>query len=167
MGLSQSFGLNADTGSSLSSGTLPDARHASTDTPTTSAMMICSRVLMVVNRQRSTIQPTMAAMSAVTAIHHNGNTEGNWVITYLVSICFGFATRYNIGMDAQLPSPENAPPDDAIARAIEYGVDITLLTSNLQLTPTERIHRAQRALDSVVAFQLEVRKWRQRQEQVG
>ncbi|MEP7200579.1 MAG: hypothetical protein ABI874_12230 [Chloroflexota bacterium] len=68
-------------------------------------------------------------------------------------------------MDGKTQSPENAPPDDPITRAMEYGVDITLLTSNLRLTPTERIHRAQRALDSVVAFQTEVRAWRQRQKQ--
>ena len=42
----------------------------------------------------------------------------------------------------------------AVGRARAYGVDITLLLENLKYTPTERIRRAQRALDSVVLSRL-------------
>ncbi len=43
---------------------------------------------------------------------------------------------------------------DAIARAIAYGVDITLLVENLKRTPTERIEN----LERWVAFLEEVRR---------
>jgi hypothetical protein len=49
---------------------------------------------------------------------------------------------------------------DAIERAIEFGVDITLLQENLKRTPAERLRKAQEFLDSVVAFQSQVRSYR-------
>ncbi len=51
----------------------------------------------------------------------------------------------------------------AIERAIEYGIDTTLLEQNLKLTHTERLRRAQAALDSVVAMQAEVKTFRAKQ----
>ena len=50
------------------------------------------------------------------------------------------------------PSRDEIEEPDAIQRAIEYGVDITLLKEKLKLTPTERINKAQHALESMVAF---------------
>lgn len=38
----------------------------------------------------------------------------------------------------------------AVERAEEFGVDISLLVSNLQLTPTERVIRMERALRSML-----------------
>jgi hypothetical protein len=54
--------------------------------------------------------------------------------------------------------------DTAVARAIEHGIDITLLLRNLRLSPTERVQQAQAALDSVTALQLEVKRWREGQK---
>lgn len=48
---------------------------------------------------------------------------------------------------------EKAEPD-AVARAIAYGVDITLLVENLKRTPTERIEN----LERWVAFLEQVRR---------
>lgn len=61
---------------------------------------------------------------------------------------------------------ETAPPDasPAIERARAFGVDLTLLVSNLRLTPTERVRRSQRMLDSVLALQAEARAWRERRQ---
>jgi len=61
--------------------------------------------------------------------------------------------------------PSSPPAESAVARAIAFGVDITLLIENLRLTPTERVQRAQQMLDSVVALQAEVKAWRERQTQ--
>ena len=52
---------------------------------------------------------------------------------------------------------------DVLQRAIEDGVDLSLLIQNLRLTPTQRVQRAQRMLDSVLALQHESRRWQQRQ----
>ena len=43
----------------------------------------------------------------------------------------------------------NPPPDSAIARARDFGIDLTLLIERLQLTPEERVLRLQREM---VAF---------------
>jgi hypothetical protein len=66
--------------------------------------------------------------------------------------------------DRQLAGQADSPT--AVERVIEFGVDTTLLLENLKRTPTERIRRHQRALESVVAFQEEVRRFRD-QEQGG
>ncbi len=42
-------------------------------------------------------------------------------------------------MISDLPKSQTESKPDAIQRAIEYGVDITLLIENLKRTPTERI----------------------------
>jgi hypothetical protein len=52
-----------------------------------------------------------------------------------------------------------------IRRAIEFGIDLTLLLENLKYAPTERVRRAQRTLDSLVAFDAEVAASRQRRRQ--
>ena len=39
----------------------------------------------------------------------------------------------------------NPPPRSAIARARDFGVDLTLTLSNLRLTPQERLERLERA----------------------
>ena len=66
---------------------------------------------------------------------------------------------------SHLPLETESPPSSAIDRAIAYGVDITLLTRNLRLTPTARVQQAQQALDSVTALQNEAKRWRARQGQ--
>lgn len=58
--------------------------------------------------------------------------------------------------------PTLAPEKSAVERAIEFGIDVTLLIENLRLTPTERVMRAQQALNSVIAFQAEVKRSRER-----
>lgn len=35
----------------------------------------------------------------------------------------------------------NPPPDSAAARAVEFGIDLTLTLENLRLTPEERIRK--------------------------
>jgi hypothetical protein len=39
------------------------------------------------------------------------------------------------------------PPRSAIARARDYGMDLTLLARNLTLSPEEQFEKAERALD--------------------
>lgn len=51
-------------------------------------------------------------------------------------------------------NPKRMSEPDAIQRALEYGVDITLLTENLKRTPAERIENFQRWL----AFAEEIRR---------
>mgnify|MGYP001562335180 CR=1 FL=1 len=64
-----------------------------------------------------------------------------------------------------IPQPESPSEatTSAVERAIAFGVDITLLVENLRLTPTDRVQRLQQMLNSVVAFQAEVKAWRQKQ----
>ncbi len=38
------------------------------------------------------------------------------------------------------------PPDSAAARAVEFGIDLTLILENLRLTPEERIRKLDRRL---------------------
>lgn len=53
----------------------------------------------------------------------------------------------------------------ALRQAEEFGVDLSLLRSNLRLTPTERVQRAQAMLDSIMALKAEAQKWRIRKKQ--
>jgi hypothetical protein len=51
------------------------------------------------------------------------------------------------------PSEQSKPQEqpetpDAIREAVEYGIDISLLRANLALSPAERMHRYQIALDT-------------------
>jgi hypothetical protein len=57
-------------------------------------------------------------------------------------------------------SPDDLADAPALHRAAEFGVDLTLLVENLRQSPTERVRRAQRFLDSVLALQGEVAAWR-------
>lgn len=52
--------------------------------------------------------------------------------------------RADVGLDSSSP---------AVQRAVEFGIDLTLLIENLKHTPTERVRRSQRSLESVVAIQ--------------
>ena len=67
--------------------------------------------------------------------------------------------------DENKTKPEVDESSSAIERAIAFGVDITLLIENLRLTPTERVRRAQQALDSIAALQAEAKRWRERKAQ--
>lgn len=40
----------------------------------------------------------------------------------------------------------NPPPDSAIARARDFGIDLTLLIERLRLTPEERVSRLQQEM---------------------
>lgn len=44
---------------------------------------------------------------------------------------------------------------------MEFGIDLTLLIENLKYSPTERVRRAQRSLDSLVALDAQVAAYRQ------
>ena len=59
------------------------------------------------------------------------------------------------------PSADNLQSDSAVARAIAFGVDITLLIENLRYSPTERLRRGEEFLKSVIAFKEEVQRARQ------
>ena len=56
----------------------------------------------------------------------------------------------------------SAPAEEksAIQRAREFGIDLTLLLENLRLTPTERLRKAQRVMDSLDSFRREFARWR-------
>jgi len=41
----------------------------------------------------------------------------------------------------------NPPPGSALARARDYGIDLTMLARNLELTPDERLESAMRAIE--------------------
>ena len=59
------------------------------------------------------------------------------------------------------PSADNLQSDSAVARAIAFGTDITLLIENLRYSPTERLRRGEEFLKSVIAFKEEVQRARQ------
>ncbi|NJM39655.1 MAG: hypothetical protein HC853_02220 [Anaerolineae bacterium] len=44
------------------------------------------------------------------------------------------------------------PPGSAVHKAVEYGIDITLLIENLKLTPTQRLRRAEQICKSWCDF---------------
>jgi len=49
----------------------------------------------------------------------------------------------------------NVDPDPvgpAVQRAIDFGIDISLLVENLRVSPSERIRRAEQALKSVLVI---------------
>jgi hypothetical protein len=50
----------------------------------------------------------------------------------------------------------NPPPGSAAARAVEFGIDLTLTNLNLRLTPEQRIWQ----LESFIRFVTELRKAR-------
>jgi len=58
-------------------------------------------------------------------------------------------------------------PKSAVGRAIEFGIDISLLIENLKLTPTERLMKLQQVLNSLESFRQEVAKARAAQKDAG
>jgi len=62
------------------------------------------------------------------------------------------------------PTPEDLARTPALRRAAEFGVDLTLLVENLRYSPTERVRRAQRSLESVLAFVAAAAASRQRSD---
>lgn len=57
---------------------------------------------------------------------------------------------------------DSNPPKTAVERAVEFGIDISLLIENLKLTPTERLRKAQQALESILALREESERSRSR-----
>jgi len=49
-----------------------------------------------------------------------------------------------------------------VQRALDFGVDVTLLLESLKYSPTERVRRAQRSLESALAFAAEAAASRER-----
>ena len=54
------------------------------------------------------------------------------------------------------------PRTPAVQRAVDFGVDVTLLLENLKRSPTERVRGAQRTLESALAFADEAARSRKR-----
>ena len=50
-----------------------------------------------------------------------------------------------------------APAPSSVERAIEHGVDLTLILENVRRTPTERLQRHQRAVLSILALRQQAR----------
>jgi hypothetical protein len=46
----------------------------------------------------------------------------------------------------------NPPPDSAISRARDYGIDLTQLARNLSLTPDQRLEKAERSRRMAVSL---------------
>ena len=79
------------------------------------------------------------------------------------------STCYNVvvGMNTDTSESQvsnSGGNDTAIARARAHGIDVSLLLENLRLSPTARVQQAQAALESVVAIQLEAKRWRESQK---
>ena len=51
----------------------------------------------------------------------------------------------------------NPPPGSAAARAVEFGIDLTLTLANLQLTPEERIRKLDNHLAGVAKLKATAR----------
>ena len=97
----------------------------------------------------------------VGAVLRGYKRDTGYLQRYPVSLSH-YATIRRMSAPAE-PSTDNLQRGSAVAHAIAFGIDITLLIENLRLTPTERVQRAQQMLDSVVALQAEARAWRERQ----
>jgi hypothetical protein len=52
----------------------------------------------------------------------------------------------------------NPPPGSAAARAVEYGIDLTLTLENLRLTPEERIRQLEGFIRSVAELRNSARR---------
>jgi len=57
---------------------------------------------------------------------------------------------------------DSNPPKTAVERAVEFGIDISLLIENLKLTPTERLRKSQRALEAILTLREEAARARSR-----
>ena len=51
----------------------------------------------------------------------------------------------------------NPPPGSAAARAVEFGIDLTLTLENLRLTPEERIRKLDNFITSVAKLKASAR----------
>lgn len=51
----------------------------------------------------------------------------------------------------------NPPPGSAAARAAEFGIDLTLTTENLRLTPEQRIRKLDDFIESVAKLKSSIR----------
>ena len=54
-------------------------------------------------------------------------------------------------MEIDFP-PDDATPDEVLAWAEEFGVDLSMLRERLRMTPTERVERSLQALALAEAF---------------
>ena len=54
-------------------------------------------------------------------------------------------------MEIKFP-PDDATPDEVLAWAEEFGVDLSMLRERLRMTPTERVERSLQALALAEAF---------------
>ena len=52
----------------------------------------------------------------------------------------------------------NPPPSSAAARAVEFGVDLTLTLENLRLTPEERIRKLENFIRGVQRLKASARR---------
>ena len=52
----------------------------------------------------------------------------------------------------------NPPPGSAAARAVEFGIDLTLTLENLRLTPEERIRKLDDFIQGVASLKASARK---------
>ena len=52
----------------------------------------------------------------------------------------------------------NPPPGSAAARAVEFGIDLTLTLENLQLTPEERIRKLDQFIMAVARLKASARR---------
>jgi hypothetical protein len=56
-------------------------------------------------------------------------------------------------MEPREPRLKEEAPEDAITRAIAYGIDISLLEANLRLTPRQRMEQHDAAVQFVMELQ--------------
>jgi hypothetical protein len=52
----------------------------------------------------------------------------------------------------------NPPPGSAAARAVEFGIDLTLTLENLRLTPEERIRKLDQFIISIARLKASARR---------
>jgi hypothetical protein len=52
----------------------------------------------------------------------------------------------------------NPPPGSAAARAVEFGIDLTLTLQNLRLTPEERIRKLDAFIEDISKLRAAARK---------
>jgi hypothetical protein len=51
----------------------------------------------------------------------------------------------------------NPPPGSAAARAVEFGIDLTLTLENLRLTPEDRIRKLDSFIESIAKLKNSIR----------
>lgn len=56
-------------------------------------------------------------------------------------------------MDSKVPRLNEVPPPDALQRARDYGIDLSLLEENLRLSPRERLEKHDLALQLALELQ--------------